>query len=330
MTETATWPADAQKLFEQAITVEYASLTKSGVPIMIPVTPYVSADGTTLDVSTGLTYPAKADRARRNAKVALLYADSVGSGLDAPPVVMVHGLATVRSADLQANTDRYVAASMDKVPAGYRGTPKSVLRRLGPYFARLWVEVTPVRMLQWDSRHLDHAPLEWLAPAGTVAPPSDPAPQGRPPQPWLPQPTDWPSEADRCAHDLELADLSWVGADGWPICVPAVGVDRTASGFRVHLGAFIPEGPTGPATLTFHAHSPEFTTQENRTFVGAVRASDDGVQFDVQRLLADVSLQGNKITRTLGFMSKVRTLGKRLDAEAARYGQPVPVVRFSR
>lgn len=327
MTASPAWPAAASELFGRAVTVEYTSLTRSGVPIMVPVTPYVAADGLTLDVSTGLTYPAKAERARRNAQVSLLYADPVGAGLEAPPVVLVQGLASVRSGDLQANTDRYVAASMAKVPAAYKGTPKAILRRLGPYFARIWIEVTPVRMLVWDSRYLDKEPQEWRAPEDLVVPPSDPAPSGRQPAPWLAPPTDWRDEADRCARDLELADLAWVGADGWPISVPTRAV-RSDAGFRVEVGPFAPGTPSGPATLTFHTHDPAFTTQLNRTFVGTVRASGSGPHFDVDRLLADVSLQGNKVSRTMGFLSKVRVLGTRLDQEAARYGQPAPVVRL--
>src|SRR5215217_902128 len=58
------WPEVLLPLFERAITVEYASFTRAGAPITYPVTPYVGEDGLTLDVSTGLTYPSKAERAR--------------------------------------------------------------------------------------------------------------------------------------------------------------------------------------------------------------------------------------------------------------------------
>jgi hypothetical protein len=64
------WPEELLHLFERALTVEYASLTRAGAPVTYPLTPYVGQGGTTLDVSTGLTYPAKAERARRNPKVA--------------------------------------------------------------------------------------------------------------------------------------------------------------------------------------------------------------------------------------------------------------------
>jgi hypothetical protein len=117
----AEWPDELLPLFERAITVEHASLTRAGTPVTYPVTPYAGEDGRTLDVSTGLTYPAKAERARRNPKVALLYSDPLGSGLDGAPVGLVQGLATVRDADLQANTDRYVRLGMAKLPDTYKG-----------------------------------------------------------------------------------------------------------------------------------------------------------------------------------------------------------------
>src|SRR5687768_3082000 len=89
-------PAEVWAVLDRSITVEYTSLTRAGAPVMVPVTPYVGEDRATLDVSTGLTYPTKAERARRNPKVSLLYSDPLGSGLAQPPVVLVQGLATVR------------------------------------------------------------------------------------------------------------------------------------------------------------------------------------------------------------------------------------------
>ena len=174
---SAGWLEELLPLFERAITVEYASLTRAGTPVTYPVTPYVGEDGRTLDVSTGLTYPAKAERARRNPKVAILYSDPLGSGLDGAPVVLVQGMATVRDADLQANTDRYVRLAMAKLPDTYEGQPKFMLRTLAWYFARIWVQVTPTRILWWPEGRLDEPPREWTAPEGTGAP-SSPEPKG--------------------------------------------------------------------------------------------------------------------------------------------------------
>ncbi|MFI6738607.1 pyridoxamine 5'-phosphate oxidase family protein [Nonomuraea sp. NPDC050451] len=93
-------PAEVRQVFERSFVCEYTSLTRAGRPVTWPVTPYAGRDGT-LDVTTGLSYPDKAERARRDPRVALLYSDPAGSGLDRPPVVLVQGRAAVRDADLR-------------------------------------------------------------------------------------------------------------------------------------------------------------------------------------------------------------------------------------
>jgi len=67
----------------RALTCHYASLTRDERPITWPVTPYVNDDRRSVDVSTGLAYPAKAERARRNPNVGLLFQDAVGLTLKA-------------------------------------------------------------------------------------------------------------------------------------------------------------------------------------------------------------------------------------------------------
>src|SRR6478736_9408013 len=89
------------------VTTEYASLTAAGAPITWPVTPY-RGGARTLDVSTGLTYPLKAERARRDRRVALSFTFPAGSALASAPVIAVQGLATVRDRDLVATSSRYV------------------------------------------------------------------------------------------------------------------------------------------------------------------------------------------------------------------------------
>lgn len=327
-TNPAGWPEDVLPLFDRARTVEYVSLTKTGTPIMVPTTPYIGEEGGTLDVSTGLAYPTKAERARRTPRVCLLYADGIGSGLSAPPVVLVQGLAAVRDADLQANTDRYVRLSLVKTPEAFKGQPSFLMRRLNWYFARIWIQVTPVRITWWPEGRLDRAPRVWDAPADRAAPPSDPRPRGPQPPAWLDQPANWRAGARHALAHLPLRDLAWTGTDGFPVAVPVSDVAADPRGFRVRLAAGLPAPPAGPACLTLHTHPEAFTGQENRTFIGDVVATDDGVLFRVERLLADWSLAGSKLVMTLGFLTKGRRLAPRVRSEAARRGQPVPQVRL--
>ena len=323
------WPAQLSPLFEKAITVTYVSQTKDGNPVSSPLTPYVGQGGATLDVSTGLTYPSKAERARRNPKVCLLYSDMVGSGLMAAPIALVRGWAAVRDSNLQANADRYIQLSQAKLPDSTKGQPKILLRRFRWYFSRIWIEITPAHILWWEGGDLDKEPIEWRAPDTLEIPESDAKPLGMAPPPWLEPPLSWQEHADYAISNLSHRDLSYVDRDGFPICVPAREVESIAEGFRLQLprGIRLPDG--GGACMTFHDHPEVFTGQENRTFIGTISATTGGsILFSVERALADWSLPGNRLKMAAGFLSKGRRLSPRLKREAERRGQQVPEVRF--
>jgi hypothetical protein len=321
------WPAELRDVFVRAITCEYASLTRAGSPVTVPTTPYVGAAGT-LDVTTGLTYPAKAERARRNPKVALLFADPVGPGRGDDPVVLVQGHAAVRDADLQRNTDRYVRASTEKLPAAVEGQPKALLRRLTFYYARIWIEITPIRIRRWPDRALGSEPETWHAGPGLALPESDPAPAGRQPPAWLEAPHDWREVTARALRSLRFADLTVVDEDGYPVCIPVVAGAMEADEVPLEIGSGSPELPAGPACLTLHDHDERFTTQENHTLIGVLRHDPAGPRIRVERALADWSITGNRVARAAGFLRKGRRLSPRLKAEAARRGQPVPKINL--
>jgi hypothetical protein len=328
------WPAGLLAVWEHSATAEYASRTRTGIPVTVPTTPYVGAGGRTLDVTTGLTYPAKAERARRDPRVCLLFADPVGSGTEDPAVVLVQGLATVRDTDLQANTDRYIRISTQKYPAAMKGQPRFVLKRMGWYFARIWIEITPLHIRWWPSRDLGEQPQSWHAPEGTAAPLSDPAPSGSQPQAWLRPPTSWRDAAADVCERLPLQDLTVVDANGFPLCVPVTRTRPVDNGFVVDLGPGTPVFDDGPACLTMHTHPEVFTGQENRTFVGRVipgtttPGTPTTARVVVDRALADWSIVGNRAQSAVGFLRKGRLLSPRLRTEAERRFQPVPTVRF--
>jgi hypothetical protein len=315
-------PAEVRQVFERSFVCEYTSLTRAGRPVTWPVTPYVGKDGT-LDVTTGLSYPDKAERARRDPRVALLYSDPVGSGLDRPPVVLVQGRAAVRDADLQANTDRYVREALTKAGNGLADAPLFLLRGLTWYFARIYVEVAPERVTWWPAGDLSAAPRTWTCPSGTSFPRSDLAPSG----PRLPSrsapPVDWRPYAVR-AMGLGAPVVSMV-AGGLPVTVRARSVVRTGSGFEVLLPAGV-TGTPGPVCLTFHRSSGT-GGQENVVLLGSTTGSGDLLEVEVERALTDWSLAGGPVGRTWSFLRHAKELRKRVRAEAARRDQPVPVVR---
>jgi hypothetical protein len=320
------WPDGLLDVFERSITCEYASLTRNGTPITIPTTPYVGNG--TLDVSTGLTYPAKAERARRNGKVALLFADPIGAGHGAAPVVLVQGHAAVRDADLQANTDRYARVAAEKLPQATKGQPKFLLRRFAFYYARIWIEITPLRIRRWADRALDTQPHEWRLEPAPHLPSSDPTPPGHQPPPWKEAPQEWREPAARALRELPLADLTAVDSDGYPVCVPVSAGVLAGDEVAMRLGAGAPSLPDGPACLTVHGHDEQFTSQENHTLVGTLSSDAGAPKLHVERALASWSITGSRAKIAVDFLRNGRSLAPRLKAEAARRGQPVPRVNI--
>ena len=314
------WPVELDQVFERALTCEYASLTRDLRPITWAVTPYRGERS--LDVSTGLSYPDKAERARRNPRVALLFSDPAGSDSATTPVVLVQGRASVRDADLQANTDRYLRESLAKT-SGMDGTPWFLMRRMSWYFSRIWIEVMPEAMLWWPGGDLGNTPLRWDAGSATVAA-SDPAPAGKRRPGRLRPPADWRPFADRAEH-LGAPVLTTV-TDGRPLPLRTRQARRTDHGFRVDLPTGV-KATDGPACLTFHRAGPGLTWQENVVLVGRVRVDGTTAEVTVERALNDWSLAGSTWQRMRAFTSPGRTLRGRLAEEAARRGQPVPTVR---
>jgi hypothetical protein len=323
------WPADIDRLFSTSITAEYSSLTRAGAPVTVPTTPYRGKNGT-LDISTGLTYPTKAERARRNPRVSLLFADPLGEGMEHAPVALVQGHAAVRDADLQANADRYVNQSAVKLPDATKGQPKIILKRMAWYYARIWVEITPLRVRWWSDRSMSAPAGEWRAAPGATLPDSDPAPDGSPPSAWRQAGSDWRDRIGPWLDSLPLADLTTVDDEGYPECVPVETAGYRAGVVQLSMGPGAPAMASGPACLTLHGHGVRFTGQENHTLLGLLEIGQDGPRFRVERAIGDWSLAGSRARSALAFLAARRSLHPRLEAEAARRGQRVPVVRFPR
>ena len=125
---TSTLPQEVREAFERFVTCELTTVDSSKQPITWPVTPYYRSGAATIDVTTGLGYPKKADDARAHPSVALLFSDPTGSGTDSGIRVLVQGTATVDDADLRANAERYFEESGEKLPATTKMHPPKPLR----------------------------------------------------------------------------------------------------------------------------------------------------------------------------------------------------------
>lgn len=321
------WPEACLPFFQRAISCEYATVTRAGQPLTYPITPHMGEDGRTLDVATGLAYPLKAERARNHPKVALLFSEPRGTKLEAPPTILVYGEAQVLDADLQANTDRYVALSMKKFSAMSRKLPRFMHRRGGWYYSRIWVRVTPTKILWWPEGTRDRAPEVWTAPEGTRAGPSDPKPSGKSPGNVFDEPIDPSAGARYAAEHLGAPVLTVVDREGYPVPMRMVSSESDGRTILLRPPGFMPAPPEGPACVTYHTHPEVFTSQENLVFVGEARREGDAVRVTVERQLGSFTL-GRSATETLrAALRQGRQIKKRLKIEAARRGQEVPKIR---
>ncbi len=311
------------------LATEYASLTTAGAPITWPVTPY-RGERSTIDVSTGLTYPLKAERARRDRRVALSFTLPTGSGLQSPPTIAVQGHATVRDRDLVATSSRYLRASAERFPDLYAQIPTWLMRRLDWYWTRAWIEVTPTRVLWWDRGDLTELPREWTAPTGTEAPPSDPLPQGTGAGSWNPARPDWRRRTEGVLGRLPPPVLTIVDHDGFPLPLKVRSVRATGDGFAVIPPVGVDIRP-GPAFLSFHAHTDRLESQENigltgTTSIERLANGDTEVSFSADRALADFGVPPNKVRNAVQLIRAGRRLRPRLAAEAARRSTTAPAL----
>lgn len=325
------WPVELHPLFASALTCEFATLTRRQLPITHPLIPYVGENALTLDVSTALASPAKAERARLNPRVALLFSDPSGCRLPDVPVALVSGLATVRDADLQKNTDHYVQLSLAKNPAVFQGVPAWFLRRLDWYFARIWIEVTPLRILWWPGGDTQKEPRIWHAPAEIQPPSPDPPPAHELAMATSSGSVAWRKTAVYALHKLGQPILTTVDAAGFPLPLRALNAFPSKEGVRLHMPSGTSPVIPGPACLTFHTHPKVLFGQENKSFLGYVTSTQEReVHFAVERLLPDWSYPGWRLPAAVAFLRSGWHLAPKLKVEAARRGQAVPIVRLTR
>src|ERR1035437_10058673 len=126
-------PEEVADVMTSSLYTEFASMTIKGVPLDTPLFAFVGPAGDTIDVATGLAYPSKAERVRRNPKVGLLLE---GNGESGQPVVSVAGFGAVRDSDIQTNVERYLAETAARLTIASGGLPWSVVRQAVWYWAR--------------------------------------------------------------------------------------------------------------------------------------------------------------------------------------------------
>ncbi len=331
-TNTIALPPELIPLLTDSWVCEYSSIRKNGTPVTHPLLPWPGEDGRTIDINTGLAYPTKAEMARNNPHVCLLYSDPtcLRWADDNPPTVLVYGHATVYDSDLQANTDRYVQGMITRTQT-WRKVPMFILRRMIGYFARIWIAVTPLKVLWWSEGDLEKPPKRWYAPDGTRAPASDPRPKplSKPHKPLVIVSTDWYSDLVYALDNLGKPILTVVDEDGYPVPFRVNSGSLQSDGMQLELPLAFPTKAQGCACVSFHKEhmkNGELDVLMNMAFTGIVSRDGANALFQVKRRLPASNIKFGITGMVSGFRF-IRSTEKRLNAEAARRGQPVPVVR---
>jgi pyridoxamine 5'-phosphate oxidase-like protein len=266
------------------ITVEYTTIDSEGQPITWPVTPYAEDGGDTIDVTTGLGYPKKADDAAANPKVALLFSDPTGASTTSPPGVLVQGDAEVDDRDLRANQDRYWEESKAKLPATEQMHPPKFMRgMLNWYYARIYIRVAPARALVWPE-------CDWTKEPRTLGGAAA-APGRKVEESAVDAAAIWDERMAQLGDRYPTAAVSWAGADGYPVSA-RVGVTPDAAAKRIRLGempAGLEPGP-GLACLTAHKHAPDFAWQENFQVRGVLTREGDAWVLVPRKLVGGFEL----------------------------------------
>jgi hypothetical protein len=288
---TSSLPQDVREVFERFITCEYTTFDSRQRPIIWPVTPYYTPGAATIDVTTGLGYPKKAEDARRNSRVSLLFSDPTGSGIDNGPRVLVQGTAEVDDADLVANRERYWRESWQKLPGTRKLHPPQPVRGLfNWYYTRIYVKVRPERVFTWADGDCRKEPavldshLEEVRSGHAEEPPREHPDVGG-------GPATWDARMDELGSRHATAALAWMAPDGFPLAV-RVPVRTQPGGRRVLIEADPAGLPLleGPACLTAHAHPPDFSWQENFQVRGDLVRSDDGWALVPRKMLGGFEL----------------------------------------
>jgi hypothetical protein len=306
-------PAEIQEAIVTAPVAEWVSSTRSGLAIDTPALMFANAETGTLDVTTGLAYPAKAERARREPRVGL----AIGAAGAGQPVVVMRALATIRDSDIQRNADRYLSLFAPMLPLIGGGAPWAHTREAIWYWARVFIENTVTRVMWWpDAEHLDDEASRWDAEV-VAAPDSDPAPKSPASASSAWPIAEWRGRAVEVLADAIPAWLCRRDADGYPLPFPVRELRLCSEGlaFEVPRGHPWP-ALDGAASINFGGRA---------TFVGELERK--GSILRVERMIADLPMVRDPRQVFDPAPHTRAALLERLDFELARRGQPRPRMR---
>jgi hypothetical protein len=279
-------------------TCEFATLSRDGTPIAWPTSGIRAADGTFL-LTTSLGYPRKAFNVRRDPRVALLFSDPTGSGLDRPAQVLVRGTASCPEeihTEPTGDLGRFWSMILARQPGSRQYLDWPVTRLTDFYFMRLLIRVTPTEVTSAE----------------------------------LPEPA--APRANGVLGSTVLAEyptavLAARDSSGAPTLVRTT-VATTQDGYLVAMPARLSD-VSGPASLLVHRHDEHLDGLHNAVVVGSLDA--DGL-LRPSRLIEPAGRLGSGAVESLRTARALRRTTRRyLDRRGlARPSIPWPAYRAIR
>jgi hypothetical protein len=318
---TTSLPPEVQRVFDRFVTTEFTTVDRLGQPITWPLTPYYRPGDPCIDVTTGLGYPKKAKDARANPRVALLFSDPTGCGIDEAPQVLVQGTAVVDDRDLEANRERYRREVVEKLPVTRSERPPRFLEPLFDwYFTRVYLHVRPERVYIWPEGDAAREPQLFDAHMEEVRSGHDEEPDA-PHAPTEGGAVNWDERMEELGTRYRDAVISLVAPDGFPFSVRLpIELDRQAR--RVRLGGApvgVPWQP-GLACLTAHDHSPDFRWRRNFQVRGDLVEEDGAWAVVPHRLVRGLERPGSVLDLVRSNVGNIRRYRRTAKRELADRG----------
>ncbi|SFF81738.1 Pyridoxamine 5'-phosphate oxidase [Actinacidiphila alni] len=232
-------------------TCEFVTLARDGTPLAWPTVARRREDGTFL-ITTSLAFAQKALNVRRDGRVALLFSDPTGSGLDTPEQVVVSGTAACPEEIVTSprGEEAYWSALFDRQPDSRRYVDPPVRALMDWYYLRLLITVTPTDVR--TRAPLSDAPTEDSHADGASA--------------------DLPGAA--VLADFRTAVLAARDASGAPRLV-RTRTTPVPGGFGVDPGVERSIVP-GPASLLVHRHDERLAGIRNALVRGELTRTPEG------------------------------------------------------
>ncbi len=319
---TGSLPQNIQDVFARFVTTELTTIDRRGQPITWPVIPYYRTGGPCIDVTTGLGYPKKANDARNNPLVSLLFSDPTGSGLSDPPMVLVQGTAEVDDHDLDANRERYARESIEKLPATAKLHPPDPVKRfLNWYYTRIYIHIRPERIFVWPDGDVTAEPEVHDSHMEEVR-----SGHSEEPERFHAAPEGGASTWDPRIHELgttyPTAALSIVSPDGFPFTIRVpVKVDGAARWIRIDADPdSVPIQP-GLACLTAHEHGHDFMWQSNFQVRGDLVLLEGGWALRPHKLVGGMEIPKRRLDVIRANAKKARRYHRTAKQELARRGR---------